>query len=107
MREGVFLTPPFALKKCRLRTRNLPQCLHSQTQPYTRYIVYPSTWYRSQVSLGGSNQQARDGSECGKKQIDDKCVGSLIEETERKTPFDKPKRRWKDGRHTKANIREM
>ena len=54
-----------------------------------------------------SNQQARDGRECGKKQIDDKCVDSLIEEPERKTPFDKPRRRWEDGRPTKANIQEM
>lgn len=46
----------------------------------------------------------RDGSECDKKQIDDRCVDSLIEEPERKTPFRKPKRRWEDGRHTKANI---
>jgi hypothetical protein len=72
--------------------------------------VYPNTWYCSPSIMGGgggSNQQARDGRECGRKQTDDNCVDSLIEEPERKTPFDKPKRRWEDDRPTKANIQEV
>ena len=34
-------------------------------------------------------------------------IDSLIEEPGRKTPFDKPRRRWEDGRPTETNIQDV
>jgi hypothetical protein len=45
--------------------------------------------------------------ECDTQQKDDKRGDSLMEEPEKKTLIDKPRRRWEDGRPSKAKLQEI